>query len=109
MPSYQQPNNMMYETQGELNEQDDTMMIDVNDPYNFVSMSNREDERENREGEDNGPYSALDNLAKGCRSPRRYGSSKPKIQKAESYHKHESLKSNEKGAFRIDDTFDMDD
>ena len=109
MPSYQQPNNLMYETQGELNEQDDTMMIDVNDPYNFVSMSNREDQRENREGEDNGPYSALDNLAKGSRSPRRYGSNKPKIQKAESYHKHESLKSNEKGAFRIDDTFDMDD
>lgn len=69
----------MYETQGEPNEQDDTMLIDVNDPYSFVALSNREDERANREGEDNGPYSALDNLAKGVRSPRRYGSSKPKI------------------------------
>ena len=69
----------MYETQGEQNEQDDTMLIDVNDPYSFVALSNREDERANREGEDNGPYSALDNLAKGVRSPRRYGSSKPKI------------------------------
>ena len=84
----------------------------MDDPYEFVQeeQEHQPSGSNERESEDFGPYSALENLARGQRSPRRLGGgTSKKIQQSSSYHQRDSLTNADKGAFGGDDCFSLDD